>query len=76
MAPNLDPQTIRLSDVSGEGESLNFNSILENVTFAELATCGQIEILSSTSTSVNGRLVAIGQEGSSINGNFTLTICE
>lgn len=74
--PNLDPQTITFSDVAGEGESLNFNSIDNGVTNVELAVCGELEVLSSTDTTLNGRIVAIGQDGSTINGNFTLTICE
>lgn len=73
---SLDPQTITFSDVSGEGESLNFNSIVQGTTEIELATCGRMEILSSTATTVSGRLIAEGQDGSTINGNFTLTVCE
>jgi len=79
---NLEPQTIKLSDIQGEGESLNFNSQeyddngIDMFTDVELAECGQLEILSSTSTTVSGRLVGKGQNDSSINGNFTLTLCE
>ena len=73
---NLEPQVITLSDVVGEGESLNFNTIEDGVTIVELAVCGELEILSSTETTVTGRVTAIGQQGSTINGNFTLTLCE
>ena len=73
---NLDPQTIEFSDVAGEGESLNFNSIVQGTTEVELAKCGRMEILSSTATTVSGRLIAEGQDGSTINGNITLTVCE
>lgn len=73
---DLTPQTITLSDIAGEGETLNFNSISQGVTFAELAECGELEIISNTATTVEGRVIAKGQEGSTINGNFTLTLCE
>ena len=72
---NLEPQTIVLSDVVGEGETLNFNSIEMGKTVVELAKCGTLEIISSTSTTVSGRLIAEGQKGSTVNGNFTLTLC-
>ncbi|PZD76903.1 hypothetical protein [Mesonia sp. K7] len=73
--PNLDPQTVNFSDVSGS-QTLNFNSVVGTTTEVELATCGKLEILSSTDTTVSGRVIAEGQQGSSINGNFTLTLCE
>ena len=73
---NLEAQTITLSDVAGEGESLNFNSTEQGVTEVELASCGKIEILSNDANTVSGRLIAQGQDGSSINGNFTLNLCE
>jgi len=74
--PNLEPQTIILSDVIGEGESLNFNTIENGATVVEQAVCGELEVLSSTDTMVMGRVTAIGQQGSTINGNFTLMLCE
>jgi len=74
--PNLEPQTITLSDVVGEGESLNFNTINGTTTTVEQAVCGELEVLSSTDTMVMGRVTAIGQQGSTINGNFTLMLCE
>jgi len=75
--PNLEPQTLTLSDVSGEVNTLNFNSqaIDPPGTLIELAKCGQIEITSSTLTTVTGRLIAESREGSTINGNFTLDLC-
>ena len=75
--PNLEPQTLTLSDESGEVNTLNFNSqsIDPPRTLIELAKCGQIEIISSTSTTVTGRLIAESREGSTINGNFTLDLC-
>ena len=75
--PSLDPQTITFSDIAGEGESLNFNSINnDGSTDIELAVCGELEVLSTTDTTLSGRIFAIGQQGSTINGNFTLTLCE
>ena len=77
---NLSPQTINLSDVLGEGESLNFNTIEtidnESVTVVELATCGKIEITEASENMITGRVVATGQKGSTINGNFTLDLCQ
>lgn len=73
--PNLNPQTLMLSDIVGEGEILNLNSQSLGVTNVDPAVCGKIEILSRTSTTVTGRLIANWEDGSTINGNFTLTLC-
>ncbi|NQX84760.1 MAG: hypothetical protein HRT67_02360 [Flavobacteriaceae bacterium] len=86
---NLDElvtQTITFSDVADEDgnltNTLNFNAIhydtTENSTYTdlELATCGTLEITEVSSTEISGKIVAEGQQGSTINGNFTLELCE
>lgn len=74
--PSLEPQTINFSE-SGEN-TLNFNRIEGNVTTVELATCGRVVITSydSNTGELQGNIVARGQEGSIVNGNFTLQLCD
>ena len=77
--PNLNSQTITLSDTGVN--TLNFNRIaVENgvsVTSIELATCGTITIteLDTAAETLSGTVVAIGQDGSTVNGNFILDLC-
>lgn len=74
--PSLEPQTINFSE-SGDN-TLNFNRIAGNITEVELATCGSVEITSYNATTgeLQGRIVARGQEGSTVNGSFTLDLCD
>lgn len=74
--PSLEPQTITLSE-SGNN-TLNFNRIANGITEVELAECGTITITSYDATTgvLEGTVVARGQEGSTVNGNFTLLLCE
>ncbi|MBO6605351.1 hypothetical protein [Psychroserpens sp.] len=74
--PSLEPQTITLSDTGVN--TLNFNRIVNGVTEVELAECGTITITSYDEANgiLEGTVVARGQEGSTVNGNFTLLLCE
>ncbi|WGH74495.1 hypothetical protein P8625_10335 [Tenacibaculum tangerinum] len=82
----LKPQTITFSDTAEIGgtleNTLNFNAIINdkdtntNYTDAELATCGTLEIIEIKDNTITGKIIAEGQKGSSINGNFTLDFCE
>jgi len=81
----LELQSITFTDTAEIGETvntLNFNSIVlednVSVTVVELATCGALEItdVDLENNTVSGTIVAKGQEGSFINGNFTLDFCE
>lgn len=74
--PSLEPQTITLSD-TGEN-TLNFNRIANGVTEVELAECGTITITNYDEVNgiLEGTVVARGQEGSTVNGNFTLLLCD
>ncbi|WP_204344506.1 hypothetical protein [Psychroserpens algicola] len=77
---SFDLQTITLEEF-GEN-TLNFNRITieENgpVTEVELAECGTIEITAydADAGTLEGTVVAKGQFGSTVNGNFTLLLCE
>lgn len=80
----LKKQTITFSDTAEVGvtlNTLNFNAnkLIDNtnVTDAELATCGTVEIteVDLDTNVIKGRIVAYGQNGSTINGNFTLDYC-
>ena len=48
-----------------------------NVTEIELAVCGTLNITSYNSNTgeLQGNIVARGQDGSVVNGNFTLDLC-
>ena len=74
--PSLEAQTITLSDTGSN--TLNFNRIANGVTEIELAVCGTIEITTYNATTgeLQGTVVARGQEGSVVNGNFTLQLCD
>lgn len=74
--PTLDVQTITLSE-SGEN-TLNFNRIVNGVTQIELAECGEINITNYNATTgeIQGTVYAKGQEGSVVDGNFTLQFCD
>lgn len=78
--PSLEVQTITLQD-SGDN-TLNFNRIVITedgpVTEVELAECGTIEITSYNEDTgvMQGTVVARGQFGSTVNGNFTLMTCD
>jgi len=78
--PSLEVQTITLQEF-GEN-TLNFNRIIieDNtpVTEVELAECGTIEITSYDADAgiLQGTVVAKGQFGSRVNGNFTLLLCD
>ena len=82
----LKPQTITFSDTVEIGgtldNTLNFNAIHyeastnSNYTDVELATCGTLEIIEVANNTISGKIVAKGQKGSTINGNFTLEYCE
>jgi hypothetical protein len=73
---SLEPQTITFSAIGQN--TLNFNRIVGNVTEVELATCGSVEITSYNADTgeLQGNIVARGQNGSVVNGNFTLALCE
>jgi len=73
--PSLEPQTITFSE-TGEN-TLNFNRIVGNVTEVELAVCGTLNITSYNSNTgeLQGNIVARGQDGSVVNGNFALDLC-
>ena len=74
--PSLEAQTITLSE-NGEN-TLNFNRIVQGDAEIELAECGTIEITSYDEDNgiLQGTVVAEGQFGSTVNGNFTLLLCE
>jgi hypothetical protein len=74
--PSLDVQTITLSETGDN--TLNFNRIVDVETQIELATCGTVSITNYNEVTgeLQGTVVAIGQEGSTVNGNFTLLLCE
>lgn len=74
--PSLEVQTITLSEF-GEN-TLNFNRIANGVTEVELAECGTITITNYDEAAgiLEGTVVARGQEGSTVNGNFTLLLCD
>lgn len=78
--PSLEVQTITLEEF-GEN-TLNFNRIAQGedgpVTEIELAECGTIEITSYDADNgiLEGTVVAEGQFGSKVNGNFTLLLCD
>ena len=82
----LKPQTITFSDIADAGgtleNTLNFNAIhydsSTNSTYTdiELATCGSLEIVEVADSKIKGRIIAEGQKGSTINGNFTIELCE
>ena len=74
--PSLEPQTITLSDTGNN--TLNFNRIDGVETQVELAECGTITITNYDAVNgiLEGTIVARGQEGSTVNGNFTLLLCE
>lgn len=74
--PTLGAQTIVLNQTTS---TLNFNRILasNSNTEIELADCGKIEILSydDVTKKITGRLIAKGQQGSTVDGNFVLDLC-
>ena len=82
----LKPQTITFSDTANAGgtleNTLNFNAkhydsnTNSNYTDAELAICGTLEITKVNNNKISGKIIATGQKGSTINGNFTLELCE
>jgi hypothetical protein len=78
--PSLEVQTITLQDFGNN--TLNFNRIVITedgpVTEVELAECGTIEITSYNEDTgiLQGTVVARGQFGSTVNGNFTLMACD
>ena len=82
----LKPQTITFSDTAEIGETLdntlNFNAIHydastnNSYTDVELATCGTLEIIEIANNTISGKIIAKGQKGSTINGNFTLELCK
>lgn len=78
--PSLEVQTITLEEFGDN--TLNFNRITQGqngpVTEIELAECGTIEITSYDADNgiLQGTVVAEGQFGSKVNGNFTLLLCD
>ncbi len=71
------PQTITFTDeFNGVGQALNFNRISANGTEVELA-CGTLTItaLDALTNQLSGNVTADGAEGSIINGNFVLELC-
>ncbi len=80
---SAEPQTITISN-TGQSDTnmLSFirtKQIPNGVSVdAETSNCGTFEIVSIDSTTkvLTGRVVAKGVEGSEINGNFTLQLCE
>lgn len=56
---------------------LTFNYALPNQTDATVATCGNIEIISITATTITGKLEADARDNESfLNGNFTVQLCQ
>ena len=74
--PSLEPQTINFSEIGDN--TLNFNRIVNGVTEIELATCGTVEITNydTLTGELEGNLFARGQDGSVVNGNFTVEFCQ
>ncbi len=78
---SLEPQTIVVSDVfSGEIKpTLNFNRIANTndgpETQIELS-CGTLIISGVENNQLKGRVFANGTEGSTVNGAFTLDLCD
>lgn len=74
--PNLEPQTIEFNDEGGN--TFNFNQIAQGVTTLELATCGTFELTeyNAEENKVYGKISAVGQDGSEINGNVVFDLCE
>jgi len=78
---SLEPQTIKVSsDIGTETKpTLNFNRIANTndgpVTEVELS-CGTIIISGVTNNQLKGKVFANGIESSTINGAFTLDLCE
>nr|WP_321233945.1 hypothetical protein [uncultured Psychroserpens sp.] len=77
---SLEAQTITLEEFGNN--TLNFNRITigddGSITEIELAECGTIEITSYNADTgiLQGTVVAEGQFGSTVNGNFTLLLCD
>ncbi|MFT4667351.1 MAG: hypothetical protein ACI8YQ_000294 [Polaribacter sp.] len=61
----------------GTSYSLTFNdaSVVNEVN-AVIALCGAIEITEVTATTVAGKIDAIGDDTSTLNGNFTAVLCQ
>lgn len=77
---SLEAQTFNVESDFDFGDNqpptLNFNRIDDNQTTVELS-CGVIIIDGlNASGQLTGSIVAIGVEGSSINGNFVLDLCD
>ncbi|WP_440879549.1 hypothetical protein [Tenacibaculum sp. C7A-26P2] len=80
---SAEPQSITISNTGQSGtDMLSFIRTTQDSNGAsidsELSECGTIEIISvdSTTKALKGRVVAKGVQGSEINGNFTLQLCE
>lgn len=77
--PDLSNQTLTFSDTGGN--AINFNRVtIENnrsVTILELSVCGTVNITNhdTTNDTLSGNIVARGQDGSEVNGTFTLDLC-
>lgn len=73
--PTLEPETY---DYQNTNIALNFNTTITNGVNAELATCWKFELVShdADANKVYGKIVAEGVDGSTINGNVTLDLCE
>ena len=74
--PSLEVQTVTLSETGSN--TLNFNRVADGVTEIELAVCGTIEITNYNEATgeIEGTVIARGQEGSLVDGNFTLQLCD
>ena len=56
--------------------TVSFNTKTTDGADIQLATCGKIEILEITDTTVTGRIVAEADSMNTINGNFSAQLCE
>lgn len=73
--PTLEQQTY---DFLNTNIALNFNTTIPNDINAELAMCWKFELISldTETNKVYGKIVAKGVDGSTIDGNLTLDLCE
>ena len=56
--------------------TVSFNTKTVDGADIQLANCGKIEILEITDTSVTGRIVAEADSMNTINGNFSVQLCD
>ncbi|WP_299366045.1 hypothetical protein [Winogradskyella sp.] len=76
LLPSLEPQIVDLSS-SIDNQVLAFNRIVNGTTEIEFANCATVEITNydSEAGELQGKIYAEGEEGSIVDGNFTLDFC-